>query len=456
MRSKLMQSLVCSAALALVLGMVPDIALGATLRAAAAKTDITPPAGTPMWGYARRSGPATGTLDPLMARVLVLEAGPQRVAIVTLDLGRAFGEKAIAGLRAAVQRSSAVSYVFLAASHTHSGPVILDEYAGAPPAWETEALSRIAHAIDDACGRLVEARIGTGYGVSYIGHNRLKTNPDRTVSWLERNPTKVPTSPFDPTVAVLRVETVDRKPLAILVNYACHPVVFGPDNRQFSADFPGAMAQAAEQALGQGTLVMFMQGGAGDINPYYAVTPLQQDAIKQRDWSGQELGREAARVAESIRTEAPSDASLDFAEQPLNFGFRWDFARFREDMAGIFGSGFETEFGPPVRERVGVPVSTLLIDKKIAILGLSGEPFVDFQTNWRSRCPVQDAFFAGYANGYHGYFPTIEETTLGGYGTASVTTWVEPGAGERMVDHGIIQIHTMLGRLSNLPYRAKF
>ena len=140
----------------------------------------------------------------------------------------------------------------------------------------------------------------------------------------------------------------------------------------------------------------------------------------------------------------------------MSFRFRWDFARFREDMTGIFGSGFETEFGPPIHERTEVPVSVLLINKKIAFLGLSGEPFVDFQTNWRSRCPVPDSFFAGYANGYHGYFPTIEETTLGGYGTASVTTWVEPGAGERMVDQGIIQIHTMLGRLSNLPYRAKY
>jgi neutral ceramidase len=452
-----MHRLLCGVMFVLTIAAPGDTAQAAQLRAAAAKTEITPAAGTPMWGYARRAGPATGTLDPLMARVLVLEAGPKRVAIVTLDLGRAFGEKAIADLRASVKRSSDVSFVFLAASHTHSGPVILDEYpAGGMPAWESEALSRIARAIDDACGRLVDARIGTGYGVAYIGHNRLKTNPDRTVSWLERNPTKIPTSPFDPTVAVLRVEASDGKPLAILVNYACHPVVFGPDNRQFSADYPGAMARTVEQALGEGSMAMFVQGAAGDINPYHAVTPLEQDALKQRDWSGEELGREAARVARSIRTEASPGASLDFAEDTLSFRFRWDFARFREDMADIFGSDFEKEFGPPIHERVEVPVSTLLINKKIAFLGMPGEPFVDFQTNWRSRCPVRDSFFAGYADGYHGYFPTIDETTLGGYGTASVTTWVEPGAGERMVDQGIIQIHTMLGGLSNLPYRAKY
>jgi len=61
----------------LLLACAPLAAAGESgpLRAAVSTTEITPPAGTPMWGYARRKGPATSTLDPLMARVLVLEAG---------------------------------------------------------------------------------------------------------------------------------------------------------------------------------------------------------------------------------------------------------------------------------------------------------------------------------------------------------------------------------------------
>jgi hypothetical protein len=62
-------------------------AYAATLRAGAAKADITPPAGELMWGYEDRLKPATGTLDPLYARVLVLESGEKRLALVTLDLG---------------------------------------------------------------------------------------------------------------------------------------------------------------------------------------------------------------------------------------------------------------------------------------------------------------------------------------------------------------------------------
>lgn len=426
------------------------------LRAAAAQVDITPPSGTPMWGFAARNGPATGTLDPLMARVLVLEAGNTRVAIVTLDLGRTFGEAAIAHLRENVHRASGVSYVFMAASHTHAGPVILDEYQE-NPAWETGALTQIEQAIADASSHLAEASIGAGYGIAYVGHNRLKLNSgDRSVTWFDRNPQKLPTSPMDPTVAVLRVDNAKGQPIAILANYACHPVVLGGDNRQLSADFPGTMAKTVQDGLGSNVVAMFLQGGDGDINPYYAVTPLQQDAVGWKDWTGRELGKEVVRVAKTIRSTQPAEASVQFVEDPISFRLRWDAGKFREGMALVFGRDFEQQFGPPVRERMDLPVSTLLINKEIAIVGLPGEPFVDLQTNWRSRNPLRKTFFVGYANGYHGYFPTIDQTTYGGYGTASVTTWVEPGAGERMVEHSLIQLYTLLGQLTNVPYQAPY
>lgn len=435
---------------------LPRACGAAPLRAGTAQVDITPPSGTPMWGYARRRGPATGTLDPLMARVLVLEAGGRRLAIVTLDLGRPFGEAAIAKLRQQAAQTHSVAYVFVAASHTHSGPVILDHPQADPSAWENQALERILTAIGTACGGLQEARLGAGYGIAYIGHNRLRANPDGTVTWLDRNPTKIPTAPFDPTVGVLRVDTAGGAPLAILVNYACHPVVFGPDNRQFSADFPAVMAHTVEQAFSSHPVCLFLQGAAGDINPYYAVTTLAEDALARREWTGKQLGAEAVRVAKGIQTETGMADVLDYREDPLTFRLRWDPAKFREGMAEIFGPGFEKEFGPPIENEMSLPVSTVLIGKKIAIVGLPGEPFVDFQMNWRSRSPLHATFFAGYANGYHGYYPTIEAATLAGYGTASVTTWVEPGAGERMVDHALIRLYEMLGRLTNIPYRAPY
>src|SRR5262249_18682853 len=98
-----------------------------------------------------------------------------------------------------------------------------------------------------------------------------------------------------------------------------------------------------------------------------------------------------------------------------------------------------------------LPVTTVLINREIALMSMPGEPFVDFQTNWRDRSPVPSAVLLGYTNGYNGYFPTISAPSRGGYGAASARTWVEPGSGERMVDHAVARVYEMLGRLSDLP-----
>ncbi|MGA2590400.1 MAG: neutral/alkaline non-lysosomal ceramidase N-terminal domain-containing protein [Bryobacteraceae bacterium] len=441
--------------LAITFLLAPRVAPGAVLRAGVAKVDITPPAGEQMWGFEDRHQPATGTLDPLYARVLVLEAGPEtaptRLALVTLDLGRSFGPGSLARLRDTAKRSSGIACLLVAASHTHSAPVIRDEYRDAPPAWEQAALERIEHAIADATAALQPARIGVGTGVAYIGHNRLRVNPDGTVSWFERNLTRIPTAPVDPTVTVLRIDKADGTPLAVLVNYACHPVVFGADNLRYSADFPAVMNRVVEQALGGRAMSFFLQGAPGDINPYYAVTPLEQDAAGMRDWTGQRLGEEAARVAKEIQSRTPDAPSIDFAESTLTVRLRWDVEKFRAALLKFLGPQGMEVYGARIVPEIQLPVTTVLIDKEIALMSMPGEPFVDFQMNWRDRCPAPHALLLGYTNGYNGYFPTIAAASRGGYGAASASTWVEPGTGERMVDNAVVKVYQMLGRLSDLP-----
>ena len=86
-----------------------------------------------------------GTLDPLYARVVVLEAEGKRLALVTLDLGRVFGPASLAGLRERLAKTSGISLLLITASHTHSGPNILDEYPShRPPSWEAADLDKIA------------------------------------------------------------------------------------------------------------------------------------------------------------------------------------------------------------------------------------------------------------------------------------------------------------------------
>ena len=425
-----------------------SVCRAASLRAGVAKMDITPPPGQLLYGYSERRTPAQGTLDPLYARVLVLEAGEKRLAWVDLDLGRPFGPESIREIREAARNSSRISCLLVEATHTHPGPVVMDAYRGARPAWETAAIGKIDRAISEAAGRLVEARIGTGYGEAIIGYNRRWVNLDGTVSMLWRNLTHIPTFPVDPTVGVLRIDTTDGKPMAILVNYACHPVVLGM-NLQYSADFPGVMTRTVEEAFGGTPLCFFIQGAPGDINPL--ARSVADDGPEQLKIAGRGLGESTARIARSIHTEAEPNATLEVAEDEINFSLRWKPEKFRQGLLVEGGPDGSKHYSERIASAMQLPVVTVLIDRRIALMTMPGEPFVIFQMNWRDRCPVPDAFFLGYTNGYFGYFPTIAAAAQGGYGASNSNTWVEVGAGERMVDHAVTRIYEMLGRLTDAP-----
>ncbi len=428
-----------------------------SLRAGVSRVDITPPLGVDLWGYFDRSGPANGKLDPLFARVLVLEAGRQSVAVITLDLGRSFGPPQIAWLRDKARRQHGIAEVMLIASHTHSGPVIDDSYDDGVPEWEQRALEKIADAIGEAVAKLKTANIGAGLGQATLGHNRRVIQSDGSVKMLWRNSTGQQTGMIDPAVGVIRVDDVNGNPMAILVNYACHPVIFGPDNLRYSADFPGAMARLVEKEFassanfGSQPICFFLQGAPGDINPMMDKTPLTENADAIKIEVGEQLGREVVRVARGIKPENSATPEIAFISEELRFRNRWDLDSMRQMLTLAFPPALAKRYQRYITPEIVTPVTTLVINKQIALVGLAGEPFVGLQLLLKSRSPLPMTFLTGYTNGYYGYFPTISAAVSGGYGGNTLVTRVEVGAGERMVDCGLIHIYRILGKLKDKP-----
>lgn len=66
--------------------------------------------------------------------------------------------------------------------------------------------------------------------------------------------------PRDPETLLLRVEHLDGKPIAMMVNFVPTRRTISPQFNQFSADFPGVMAKLVEKELG--VPCMFLQGAA--------------------------------------------------------------------------------------------------------------------------------------------------------------------------------------------------
>lgn len=416
----------------------------AEFRAGVAKADLDPPTGIQMAGYNVRY--SKGTLDPVEARVLTISDGARTLAFVTLDLCYPFDPPVMDEIRAAVRDN--VDEVIFHASHTHSGPT----YAAAPEAVK-HAIPRVAAAIQSAVHAMVPVRIGNGWGQIYLGFNRRFTAPDGTLEMFWRNETKIPTTfPVDPTVGVIRFDKSDGSPLAILVHYSCHPVVLGPENLDYSPDYPGEMRRYVEQQLGG--MAFFLQGAPGDINPYYDKTTLIEDAVELMRETGRKLGAEAVRVARTIQTTVPDHPRIQTKTVVIEARNRWDLAKLRSVLEERYHLE-SIRAGRLLADHMQLPVTTLLINQHLAFVGMPGEPFVEFEMQLHAKSPLPDSFLIGYTNGYFAYFPTIAAAVRGGYGADSTVVPTEAGTGERMLNTGLISIYELLGRLKEQPANPK-
>lgn len=435
-------------ALAILCLCVPANAF-AEFKAGVAKADITPPIGGEMAGYsARGAAVSTGVHDPLYAKAVVLDDGARRVAIVTLDLA-GFSGDSTDRVREKVKAAGGPEDVLLISSHTHSGPGLGDEFPSKAKPWIREAEEKIARAILAAADAIQPANIGFGWGEVREGHNRRRVNADGSVTMLWANRERIPTAPVDYQLGVIRIDGLDDKPIATLVNFTCHPVVLGPENLQISADYPGVfMARVEGEAGGQ---CMFVQGAAGDINPFWDKTAPRDGAFEQMTKMGEAIAKETMRVRGAIKA-METDPKISFATQRVPLEKRWDLNDENVQAA------LKTRYGEAILKRymtrysgdLVAEINTVLIGDDLAIAAFPGEFFVEHGLELKKRSPVENTIFAGYCNGLLGYFPTIKAASQGGYG-ASENTIVEVGAGERLINLALIQLYYQTGKLERVP-----
>jgi hypothetical protein len=404
-----------AALLLLPLSMFAD---SSVYRAGIARVDITPPVGHAMGGYAARKGNATGTHDPLYATVLVIESGDNSLALVTCDL-RSFVSTRVGDL---ARQRFGIKNTIISVSHTHSGPLTWE----ARTRWYTEAEDKMVQAIGNARSAMFPASLTMSTGRIYLGFNRRKVVNGRATMWW-RNADKLPSHPLDPTLNALAVKDEDGKVRAVLVNYACHPSVLGPDNLQFSADYPGAMKRYVERQI-PGAMCLFVQGGAGDINPYRDKQPVADHGFDAVQEMGDALGKQV--VSALARSRAVSGALKTYSET-LNVKNRWN-----------------------PNETVPIGWTAGAFGDSLCFAALPGEPFVEHQLTFREKAECTDAMLFGYsysvAGVWAGYIPTILASVEGGYG-ADYNTTVEVGTGERLIDRAVMKIFELRGLLKDLP-----
>ncbi|MDF1744509.1 MAG: hypothetical protein P1V19_12505 [Gimesia sp.] len=234
--------------------VTPTMAAAGELLAGAAKVDIT-----------NRNVKLVN--DPLYVKALVIKDGDTTAAIVTVDavavaeIGSIKNEY-LANVRAAVTKDLDINpaNIMINASHCH-GVVCAD------------VEQRTVQAIKAAAKNMVPVSVGVGTGhEDRVMENRrliLKSGKEADVRHAYSLPTDEEVAkigPIDPEIGILKLNKKNGDTLAVVYNFACHPIQ-GVPNKGNTADMSGFASQVIEDNLSDGALALFVQGCGGDINP---------------------------------------------------------------------------------------------------------------------------------------------------------------------------------------------
>src|SRR5262245_53297545 len=277
-------------------------------RVGAADKDITPPVGVPMCGYgARHDMPAEGMLDPLMAKAIVIAAGEDKVALVGIDIGRGPTEAMMKIIREEIAAKAGIRHVMITGSHTHHGPVIelTDEPGLGKGKFDvaveyTKKLPQmLLGAILEADKNLKPAKLGVAIETVTLNRNRHTKREPRVT---------------DPQLAVIRLDDLSDKPIAILVNFAAHPVMTEAKILKYSADYPGFLKNKVEAELA--AKCVFMQGASGDMSPNVGSGPPGPKGF------GQTLADHVIALSHSAKPEVPAHPSVKGTVDTFHFRTR--------------------------------------------------------------------------------------------------------------------------------------
>lgn len=476
-----------------------------TLRAAVARTDITPPIGIAHAGWGAQIHQRAAGVDlPLWATALALDDGRETVVIIDVDIGYIWEPEA-AAVRDAVVRLTGLprENVRLSYTHTHSGPInggtwrswITDGAEMVEP-YDASLAHRLAGVAWAALSGLQPARIGARKGACRINVNRRFQRPGDGAVVVGRNWE----GPVDPEVEVVRIDRDTGEPLATVVNYACHPITVGPDNDLITPDYPGAMKRVVEQATG--SICLFLQGAAGDVGPIRGVVHNGRTEYKRL---AAILGHEASRLwweiglvpqseeyLGTVESGAPlaeyDDSRADTLawEQDPRLGVATHVARLPlktfpdpnvlqaefeahvaalerlrssgDDPEGILRetmlckrSAMRAELA---RELQGqshreIEIQAFSIGDTIALLALPLEPFATIGMRVKAASPFPYTLFSGYSNVGWAYIPTEDAYPLGGY-EVEITPF-SPRAADQLIDECVGLLQQLAGGRSPEP-----
>ncbi len=423
------------------------------LKVGFAKRSISPPIGAPLAGFAAREGVCEGIHDELFARALVIDDGAAVVALVSLDLlavASEFVEETRLAISARIPIDPAA--ILIASTHTHAGPVTVSAFFNPDESLDARYMDLLRQAIVESVETgwqsRFPARVGVGTGtIEGLGVNRRSRDGQ----------------PVDREIGIVKVDDAHGRTKAVLINYACHPTVLGPDNLLASGDFPAPAIDRVEQRLGDGSFAMYVNGAQGDISVGHSselsaigvITPGRTFARAAE--LGHQLGDSVLNALPSIAMHG--SARLRFGRLVADFALKpyptpAETAKALQDAQRRVNELSPNDASPEYRQaksellyssithfyarqatkyengRLPMELQAIQIGDSVFV-AVPAEVFVEIGMRLKNTDGLR-TFVAGVTNGYIGYLPTRKAFETGGYEVVSARCG--PDAEDRLVE----------------------
>ena len=428
-----------------------------SIQVGLAERIITPPLGVEMAGFAARQGVAQGVHDELHARALVIAGPDAAVALLSASL-IGLDQEIVDQVRHEVSQHTGLdkANILLAATHTHSGPTVAGDY-------RAFLVEQCVECLEAAWKEREPGRVGIGSGhVEDVGRNRRRLAYGGL--------------PVDPEVGIVKIEDAAGRLKGVLFNYACHPTTLGPDNLLITEDWAGYAIGAIREQAGDETVVLFVNGTEGDINPGYdsglsaigAPIPIRTFPFAEK--IGTRLGRTALDTLGGIETRAAFPIrslsrriDLPFRQtfpvtveeaEALQQKAREEFARVERDpgaptvlrhqaeiavfFAGMVCDQARAFHAPDWPPAVSVELQSIRLDHAV-LTSFPGEVFVEIGLELKQHSPFSPTLVIGLANGRSGgYLPTRATYSEGDYEV--VASKYSESAGEVLIEETLEQL----------------
>lgn len=467
--------------LAACLMALPAALAAGDLRMGFGEADITPPLGTPMAGYYHER-PTEGVADPLKAKVMVLDDGTTRVALVQLDLISTTRQLVVEARREIEARHGLPGgSVLISATHSHTGPVLADNSARHDALASTNRLALAYSAtlpglIAAATGKAIEAlrpvevKVGVGHEDA-VAFNRRFFMRDGSVGW---NPGKLnpailrPTGPIDPHLHLLLFEAPGggHPPLAAHLNYTIHLDTVG--GNLVSADMPGAVAELLKRVYGDPFFTLYHTGACGNINHLNTASARPQRGPGEAFRIGTILAAEALKTVEFGLKPLPPQSKLatrsimvplplapitpdDVAEAQAVMKRQTDPDAKRPAFMELVRAFQVLDVAARDGKPWPVEVQVVTLGHEVAWVALPGEIFVELGLAIKRASPFPHTMVAELANGSIGYIPNREAYPQGNYEVVSARCAAV--SGELLVDAALGLLREMFGKPTSLDTR---